>query len=210
MLITKIEQQKKDPSRVSVFIDGEFAFGLKYEDAYLYRLNEGDELTRADYERIVTETVLTSARDMAVKYLGYRMRSRREIEKYLKQKEFTDEVIEKTIETLKTYNYINDLEFAKAYISDSLRFNKWGMKKIKYELTKRGVAREVIDEAAESAEYSTEKILAGLIEKKLNGNILNEADYNEKRKLFNYLMNRGFSYDEINAAYAEYIESGDE
>jgi len=210
MLITKIEQQKKDPSRVSVFIDGEFAFGLKYEDAYLYRLNEGGELTRADYERIVTETVLTSARDMAVKYLGYRMRSRREIEKYLKQKEFTDEVIEKTIETLKTYNYINDLEFAKAYISDSLRFNKWGMKKIKYELTKRGVAREVIDEAAESAEYSTEKILAGLIEKKLNGNILNEADYNEKRKLFNYLMNRGFSYDEINAAYAEYIESGDE
>ena len=206
MFITKIEPQKKDPSRVSVFIDGEFAFGLKYEDALFFRLREGNEILSQDYEKILNEIVLTSARDKALKYLGLRRRSRREIERYLKQKEFSDEVINKTVEALKQYNYINDLEFAKAFINDGLRFNKWGIKKIKYELALKGVGGEIIEEAAEGSEYSPDEVLAGLIEKKLGRSGFTEQDEKEKKKLFNYLLNRGFPYEEISAAYREYVE----
>ena len=206
MLITKIEAQKKDPDRVSVYIDGAFAFGMKNEDAFAYGLTEGAELSEADRDKIIGETALVSARDAAVKYLSYRMRSRREIEKYLAKKGFSDAVTDETVGALTKYNYINDLEFARAYIADCLRFNKWGMKKIRYELALKGVAGEVADEAATNAEYSSDEVLIGLIEKKLGGRGVDETDWKEKRKLFGYLMNRGFSYDEISAAYKKFTE----
>lgn len=207
VLVTKVELQKKDPSRASVFVDGAFAFGLKYEDALFYGLREGAELSGEEYERIVGETVLTSAKEAALKFLSYRMRSRREIEKHLAKKGYAAPVVERAAASLSEYGYINDLEFAKAFASDCFRFNKWGAKKIKYELTLKGVDGGTADAAIAGAEHSAGGVLAGLIEKRAAARRPDETDGAFKRKLFAYLLNKGFAYDEIDAAYAEYLDN---
>jgi len=146
------------------------------------------------------ETSASAAKEAAFKYLGYRMRTRREIEKYLAKKNFPDDVVAEVMETLVGYKYVDDLEFAKWYIESCLKFNKWGMKKIKHELALRGVGADVFDEAAAGAEYPVADTITRLIEKRLGGEPTGDLDAKEKRKLFAYLMNRGFAYDEIQAA----------
>ena len=43
MLITAITQQKRDPSRYNIFIDGEYAFALPMQDILYFKLKEGQE-----------------------------------------------------------------------------------------------------------------------------------------------------------------------
>jgi len=207
MLITSVEPQKKDPSRVSVFIDGEFAFGMRSEDALFYGLSEGTEISGEKFKEILNETAVVTAKGAAIKYLGYGMRSRFEIEKYLRKREFSDAAVKEAVKSLSEYGYINDLEFAKAFVSDGLRFNKWGVKKINFELKRRGVSDETAGEAFELAEYNAGGVLAGLIEKKIGPPGEKPPDKNEKMKLFNYLLNKGFTYEEINSAYNKFFTS---
>ena len=88
MTVTKIEQQKKDKSRYSVYVDGEFAFGLIMEDILYFRLKEGEEIPREKYEYIMDTTVYIKAQDTAVRYLGYKMRTRREVENKLREAQY--------------------------------------------------------------------------------------------------------------------------
>ena len=61
MTVTKIEQQKKDKSRYSVYIDGEFAFGLIMEDILYFKLREGQEISDETYEYIMDTTLYIKA-----------------------------------------------------------------------------------------------------------------------------------------------------
>ena len=75
MTVTRIEQQKKNKSRYSVYIDGEFAFGLIMEDILYFKLKEGEEIPTATYEYIMDTTLYIKAQDAAIRYLGYKMRT---------------------------------------------------------------------------------------------------------------------------------------
>ena len=74
MIVTEIKQQKKDKSRYSVYIDGEFAFGLIMDDILYFKLKEGEEIPEEKYRYIMDTTVYIKAQDAAVSYLGYKMR----------------------------------------------------------------------------------------------------------------------------------------
>ena len=209
MIITKIETQKKNDSRVSVYIDGAYAFGLSAEDAVMYGLREGVELSGPELNEILAETAVSEAKEAAYRYVGYRRRTRREIETYLKRKQYPDCAVEQAIGALTEYKYIDDRELAKAFISDSLRINKWGVKKIRYELMRKGVDGATIDEAFNDSEYDAAEYITGLIIKKTRGIPPGGLDATEKRKLFGYLAGRGFTYDEIDAAYRMCAEADD-
>ena len=142
---------------------------------------------------------LASAKEAAMSYLGYRMRTRLEMERHLQKKGFGDAAINGAIDMLAEYKYIDDLAFARQYIVSCLRFNKWGMKKIKYELSLKGVPPDIFEEAAADADYPASDMILSLAEKKLK-RPAGELDTAERKKLFAYLLSRGFSYDEIYSA----------
>jgi regulatory protein len=82
----------------------------------------------------------------AIKLLSIRKRSVFEIRKRLKQKEFEKDTINETVEELFEYKYLNDEEFAEAYINDRINFNPRGSFLIKKELREKGVAENIVDE----------------------------------------------------------------
>jgi len=151
------------------------------------------------YQGDMADNNLAAAKEAAMRYLGYRMRTRREMEKYLQKKGFDDSAISGAISMLTEYKYIDDLAFARQYIASCLRFNKWGMKKIKYELSLKGVSPDISDAAAADADYPASEMILNLAEKKLK-RPTEGLDAAERKKLFTYLLNRGFSYDEIYSA----------
>ncbi len=206
MTVTKIEQQKKDKSRYSVYVDGEFAFGLIMEDILYFRLKEGEEIPREKYEYIMDTTVYIKAQDTAVRYLGYKMRTRREVENKLREAQYPDGLIERVIDFLIKYDYINDELYCKKYIKETLKLRPKGIFLIKQELKARGVKEEIIDEALNEAEIDEEALAQRLLVKKYED--FAAMDKKELAKVYAFLQRKGFSYGVIKAAVAGLAEKG--
>src|SRR5690554_1602431 len=116
LIITKIEVQKRNNKRVSIYINNEFAFGLSMEISQKFNLEEGSSLKSDFIEEVLKEEEQNKANNYAINLLSYRARSKKEIEDRLKGKGYEDIIIEKTIEFLKAYKLLNDKSFAKDYI----------------------------------------------------------------------------------------------
>lgn len=198
MLITAVEKQKKRNNRVSVYIDGKFAFGMTEVDALYYHIKEGAEITREEYDKILNELIFVKARDKAVRLLGFSQKTQKELIQRL-SKDYSAEICEKVIELLKNYGYINDEAYSAAFVNDSFKYKGWGSRRIKAELKNRGVSEETIAAAVERAELDEEARAYELLKKRLKGNT--SPDYKERAKQYRYLAARGFSYDTINAAF---------
>ena len=206
MIITKIEKQKNNNKRYSIFIDNEFAFGIDEIDLLYYKLKENEPLDEERYNYIANKLLLKRAKDKALKYLGYKMRSKKQVIKKLQEYEIPPEVIAKVIKVLERYNYINDDEFAKAFIKDKINLKKHGVFKIKYDLKMLGIEEEIFSKYLYNEKFVKEEEKAKeLLDKKLNGRCLQDLEYKEKQKIYAYLARRGFSYDSINKAF-NYLE----
>jgi len=195
--ITKIESQKKNPKRRSVFLDERFAFGLDEEVIYKYSLKVGQELEQKEIDKIIEAETKKEAKDAALKFLSYRMRSEKEVKDKLKKKEFAGDLIAEIIKDLKRVNLIDDYEFASAFISDRISNNPRGKILLKQELWKKGIKKEIIEKALkeffkdEDEELTLAKELLRKRKKRYEGLDENVA----KRRLMSFLLRRGFSYD---------------
>ena len=202
MIITKIEKQKNNNKRYSIFIDNQFAFGIDEIDLLYYKLKENEPLDNDKYNYILNKLLLKRAKDKALKYLRYKMRSKKQVIKKLEELDFPQNVINKVIKILEKYNYINDEEFAKAFIKDKMNLKGYGTFKISYDLKMLGIDEDIFKKYLYSEEFVNEEEKAtSLLLKRLKGISIENIDYKEKQKLYSYLARRGFSYDSINKAF---------
>jgi len=122
----------------------------------------------------------------ALRYLRYRLRSRKEIHAQLFKKGYSEEEIEEVIGKLENQNLLNDRVFAKFYISDGLSVYYKGPFRLKQELLKLGVSEELIDDLMDK---ELENCDLKEIAKKAAGNT-EQADPDKiRRKLYR----KGFS-----------------
>ena len=85
-------------------------------------------------------------RESASFYLSFKPRTRAQVVKYLHERGFEAEEIEKTVRELEEYHYIDDLQFAVMFAEISLEKGR-GENRIRRELAEKGVATDVIDAA---------------------------------------------------------------
>lgn len=202
MKITDIKPQVKNENRVSVYIDGSFAFGIDRGDCAFMGLKAGDEITREKYDYIADNVLYTSAYKKADRYIGFKMRTEKEVRRKLREEDFSDEIIERVIASMLKYKYIDDESYALMYARDCARLKKWGSERIKAELMKKGVELTVVERALENAEIEdTEEVISQLLEKRIK---CTPIDIKEKQKHFNYLLRRGFKSEDIKKALGKY------
>jgi len=206
MKITKIEQQKKDEKRYSIFLDGKFAFGLSGTDVLYFKLKEGEELEPKKYEYILEHKVYEEAKTKAFNYISVGYKTEKEVKDKLFSKEYSEEVVDKVIELLKKYDYVNDVTYAKKFIEYRTNVKKQGEFKIKHDLKLKGVSNDIISEVFEEFESDTNDTIVALIEKKAKGE--KEFDFKEKQRITGFLLRKGFSYDEIKDGFRSYLEDG--
>lgn len=121
MLITAITQQKRDPSRYNIFIDGVYAFALPMQDILYFKLKEGQEAAEDTIAFIRKNLIYIKAQDTALRFLGYKMRTVQEIRQKLLEKEFAEDVIAQVLAFLEKYGYADDREYCRRYIREKLR-----------------------------------------------------------------------------------------
>lgn len=202
MIVTDIKPQVKKQNRVSVFIDGKFAFGLDKSDCTFMGLKIGTELTQERYDYIIDNAVYAKAYQKADRYIGFKMRTEKEVRNKLIEEGYSDEITERVIASMVKYKYIDDLSYAIMYAKDCRKLKKWGPERIKAELYKKGISTEYIDNALnESDTDDTTEIIETLLEKRIRNTPI---DLKEKQKHINFLLRRGFKYDDIKAVIEKY------
>jgi len=120
-----------------------------------HALRKGLVLTEHEFSTLERSAHLTRAYQTALRYLGLRMRSVKEMTDYLKKKGFASEELAGTIEKLKNDNLLNDENFARAYVRTKMRTTLNGPQILYQELQIKGIAPETAALALE--EYSSEQ-----------------------------------------------------
>ncbi len=212
MIITKIEAQRKDENRSNVFIDGSFAFGASNVDVLFYKLKENTEISEEKYNQILEDLVYVKARDAAFRILGFKSRTEKELFDKLIEKEYSEDVATKIVEEMKKYKYVDDEQYAQNFLKENIEFKGVGVSKIKFLLSQKGVSRQVIDGLFEEDNFYDEQLskIVALIEQKTRRIDINNITDKEKKKIYDFLLRRGYNYSIINDAFKEvfsmYIE----
>jgi len=136
---------------------------------------------------------LEEARAYAFLLLKFRLRSEKELALRLRQKKFSEKVIQDTLSFLKDKQFIDDRLFAKGWVSSRLK-RPFGLRRIRQELVLKGLGKEVIAEALEriKGDYSESEVIRQLAEQRFS-KLKNIEPQKAKARVYAYLIRRGFS-----------------
>jgi len=137
------------------------------------------------------------AKEYAFLLLKFRLRSEKEITERLKQRNLPEQAIKETIVFLKEKKFIDDLVFAKTWVSSRLR-RPFGLRKIKQELAQKGLAKEIIQDVLAQAKehYNESQVVSQLVQQRFS-KLKSIEPLKAKARVYGYLMRRGFSPDVI-------------
>lgn len=188
--ITGLEVQKRNQERISVYLDGEFAFGLPAIEAA--RLRQGQVLSEAEIAALRALDDVTRAVDHAARLLARRPYSSAEIRRSLVARGVAPATLEEALARLESLGYVDDRAFAQFWVENRERFRPRSPQALRHELRQKGLAADII-EAALSALDARESAVRAVQEPlhRLRGLTRAEA----KDKLGAFLARRGFSYD---------------
>ena len=191
--ITALKAQRKNTQRVSIFLDGEYAFGLTRIVAGWLRI--GQMLSEEEIAALKAEDDLELAYLRALNFLSYRPRSKAEIRRNLRKYKVPELLIEPTVERLEQNKFINDKEFAQIWVENRNSFRPRGRRALGVELRQKGIADEVIQSTLD--ELVNEEILAYQAGIKKAKKLAKYEWQDFRKKLSGFLARRGFSYGVI-------------
>ena len=191
--ITALKVQKRNKNRVSVYLDGRYAFSLAAIEAA--KLKRGQFLSDEDIERLRERDSVEKARDRALRFLSYRPRSEAEMRRYLQNKGVPKPVEEEVIRRLTAVGLLDDLAFARYWVENRETFKPRSLRMLRYELRQKGLSEEVIAQALEGLDEEESAYRLAV----QRGRRLIRLDHQTfRRKLGDYLARRGFPYEIVN------------
>lgn len=190
--ITALSAQKRNPQRINVYLDGEFAFGLaRIVAAWLH---VGQELDDEKIARLQAEDEHEAAYQKALNLLSYRPRSEAEVRRKLSENKQPEEVIEYVIERLKNSGLLDDARFAQMWVENRSELRPRSRRALEYELRQRGVDAQDIALALEELD---EQEMAYRLAQKQARKYKNLEWKDFRQKMVRSLAQRGFGYEII-------------
>lgn len=167
-------------------------------DLSLYR---GMELPEEEAQELISSARLFSCKERALKHIGARPMSQKELYDKLTEKGEAPEDAQECVRWLAEKRYLDDGQYA-SIIVRHYSAKGYGAQRVKNELYRRGVPRELWDEALEEMPDMDDKAYRLLCSKLKSG----APDRAEMKKATDALFRRGFSWDEIKVAANRYRE----
>lgn len=190
--ITGLKAQARNPRRVNVYLDGEFAFGLERITAAW--LQVGQELDEKKIAELRAADEKEVALQKALQFIDYRPRSVGELKRRLEQKKYPPDLIEEITGRLQELGLLDDQRFAENWVENRTEFRPRSKRALRIELRLKGVPTETIEQAVEEVDDEEQAYRAGLKQARKYGGL----EWQEfRKKMFDFLMRRGFQYDII-------------
>ena len=199
MKVTGVEELSK--SRSKVFINGELAFVLYRGELRTYGIREGAVLEQADYDAIMGEVLPKRAKLRAMNLLTKREYTEQQLRRKLTDGFYPPEVIEEALAYVAGFHYTDDLRYAVTFITDHEATRS--RRRIEQDLTRRGIDRRTLEVAwaeweSDGGAQDEEAMIRALLSKKKYDS--EHADIAEKRRIYAFLMRKGYSAEAVRRA----------
>jgi regulatory protein len=191
--ITALKLQKRNPNRVSVYLDGKFAFGLARIVAAWLQI--GQVLDDEQIDKLQSQDTEEVAYQKALRYLSYRPRSEAEVRKKLVSSGYSETVIDTVLTRLRDSQLIHDPQFAQVWVENRSTFRPRSRSLLKMELRQKGIHDDTIEAALADALGEDELAYQAAARRAHKYAGLDWQDFREK--LSGFLARRGFSYGTI-------------
>jgi regulatory protein len=191
--ITAIIVQKRNPNRVNVELDGEFAFGLDRMVAAWLKV--GQQLSQERIDHLCFADSIEKAFIRAVRLLSYRPRSEAEIRERLRKSGQEEIVIDQVIHKMRESQLLDDEGFSKEWIENRSTFRPRSRRLLQMELKQKGIPQDIIKKTLEETQDDTTLALQAATKSAHRWTGLDESEF--RKKLTGFLGRRGFSYSII-------------
>lgn len=159
-----------------------------------YRIEEGMELPEEVYQDIYYNVIGKRAKKRAMHLLEKMDRTESNLREKLRLNGYPEKLIDEAVDYVKQYHYIDDLRYAGNYV----RFHQAekSARRLKMDLMRKGVAKDLIEQALIEEYQSDEKeMIAQILQKK--GYFSGEKLQAEQQRMYRYLMRRGYKSSDI-------------
>jgi len=197
--ITAIEPQQKNPQRVNLYLDGEFAFGLAAVVAAWLRV--GQELGEEKIASLKSQDEHEVTYQKALHFLSFRPRSSAEIRQNLSKRGISESLIEETLNRLQSTGQVDDEAFARAWVENRNTFRPRGKPALRMELRRKGLSDEAIQSVLNT--QVDEATLAITTARKYARRLIGLEWPEFRQKLGGFLARRGFSYTTLAPVVSE-------
>jgi len=194
--ITALRRQKKNRERVSVYLDGAYAFSLPALEAV--KLRREQHLSDQEIEALESLDRRARAYDQAVRFLAVRPRSvwevRKKLELYQRRRKETlpEAHIKWVTDKLLEQGYLNDEEFARYWVGQRQQFKPLAPRALRYELRSKGIAEDIIETAVDGVVDAETAAWQAAHSQAHRWRRLDEETF--RKKVSAFLQRRGFSW----------------
>lgn len=188
--ITALSAQKRNPQRVNIFLDGEFAFGLARIVAAW--LQVGQVIDDEKIAALKAEDEFEVAYQRALRLIRYRPRTENEIRQNLGRNAVPETWQDAVVARLKEHRLLDDAAFAQTWIDNRSELRPRSRRALAHELGRRGVDRSLVEESLAQIDDNAMAYQAA----QRRAPRFKDLDWPDFRlKLFRFLAQRGFTYE---------------
>lgn len=196
MFVTKIVPLTK--TRFQIYLDDKPAFVLYKGELQKYGLVPETDISDAIIQQIKEEVLLKRAKLRALHLLNDMDRTEDGLLQKLLQGGYPEDVSEAAVSYVKSFGYIDDKRYAEQFVRS--RMLKKSKRELYIALVGKGLENSVIEEALENcfSDVNEQETIMQLLKKKKYDS--ETADDKTKKKMFDYLLRKGFRYEDIRQA----------
>lgn len=202
MLIKALKQTS--PGRITVCLEDATEIKSSLDVVTELRLFSGKELDDEGLRALRSASGRTLARDRALELVSRRLMSEKELRDKLIQKGESEENADYCVEWLRKNGFLDDENYAGA-IARHYAAKGYGVGRVRSELFRRGVPRELWETAVDAMPEPDEKL-----DRLISAKLKDPGDREQIRKLANSLYRRGYSWEEIRSALSRFSAETDE
>ncbi len=191
MKITRIELQKNDNTRFSLFSDDEYIMSVSAENLAPYGYGEF-EISEEELEELKAKEEEGLAYKQALQYASRALKTSKEVRDYLYRKKIDPSIQDEIIDKLEDLKLIDDQRYLEIYLEEKFNYSTDGSMKIKHKLYQKGFDSKDVDILLPKYRDLEKSNLEKLVESRQRSR-KNE----DRQKLIRYLMNKGYEYSLI-------------
>lgn len=185
----------RNPAKYSLVLDNGEIVVVHIDIVNKFYLSKDTFILDDKFNEIVQEQAYIEALQYSIGRLAIKKYSIFKFTQKLKEKKFSDDIINKVIARLIELNLLDDDFFAKIFTQHLVNVKKYGQNRVKLELQKQKIDNLIIDKYVANIELSESELdkLVMLCKKKLNSR-KNKTIDKQKNYLLGFLKNKGYDY----------------
>lgn len=199
MKITRVELQKNDNTRFSLFSGDEYIMSVSAENLAKYGYGEF-EISDEDLKELMEKEDIEKAYKRALRYTSKSLKSSKEVIDYLYKHKISPDLHEEIISRLKDLGLLDDERYLEIYLEEKFNYSSDGSIKIKNKLYQKGFKSTDVDPHLHKFKEIEFENLKKLIE-----NRRNSRKKEDKNKLIRFLLSKGYEYSMISEIIGDYF-----